>query len=287
MIGISNNRISLLRRGSALLPVLAFVACAQMPAGPAARAAYDEANDPAEPTNRAIFTANQWVDRNAVRPVARAYQEYVPDCVRARLHDFALNLKAPGVLVNDLLQANFSRAWTTTRRFVVNTTAGGAGLFDVATDWDLPHHDADFGQTFGVWGVGSGPSVQLPLFGPSNVRDTVGKAAGFFADPLGFVPDATVATVQTSGSVAGAVDQRAGVLGVTDELEKTSADYYAATRDMYAKRRREFIEEGILGETPSAPAVSPAVETERRPDPEAAAEQQPRAEPPPAARHDE
>src|ERR1700724_2221265 len=109
--------------GPAILSILCLVACAEVPTDPAERAAYDSANDPAEPTNRTIC------------------------------------------------------AWNTTQRFAINSTIGGAGLFDVASDWDRPHHDADFGQTFGVWGIGTGPSVQLPLFGPSNVRDAVGKAA--------------------------------------------------------------------------------------------------------------
>lgn len=176
--------------------------CAQVPTDPEARAAYDEANDPAEPTNRIIFAGNQWVDRNAFQPVAHAYEDYLPDRVRKSVRNFALNLKAPSILVNDALQANFSRAWVTTQRFVVNTTLGGAGLFDVATDWDLPYHEADFGQTFGVWGIDPGPSIQLPLLGPSNVRDGVGRVVGFFADPLGFVGGDTLGTIALVGTGA-------------------------------------------------------------------------------------
>jgi phospholipid-binding lipoprotein MlaA len=149
-----------LPRSATLFSLLVLAACAQVPTEPEALAAYNEENDPAEPINRTVFAANQWVDRNALRPVAEVYQEYVPDGVRKRVRNFSANLKEPTVLVNDLLQANVTRAWNTTQRFAVNTTVGGAGLFDVATDWDLPHHNADLGQTFGVWEMGPGPSVQ-------------------------------------------------------------------------------------------------------------------------------
>jgi len=221
--------------------------CAEVPTDPAAKLAYDEANDPAEPTNRVIFDGNQWVDRNALQPVARTYQENVPDGVRDSLHNFSSNLKQPVILVNDVLQGNVSRAWNTTQRFVVNTTVGGAGLFDVASDWDLPAHEADFGQTLGVWGVGPGPSVQLPLLGPSNLRDTAGTGLGLFGDPLGYVPGGTMQVVTMTGSAVGAVDGRARMLPVTDELEKNSVDYYAALRALQAQRRVAFIEEGKAG----------------------------------------
>lgn len=244
-------------RSAALVSPLVLAACAQTPTDPEARAAYDQANDPAEPTNRTIFAANQWVDRNALQPAARAYEDYVPNGVRKSLRNFTLNLKEPSVLVNDTLQANFTRAWTTTQRFAVNTTVGGAGLFDVATDWDLLRHDADFGQTFGVWGMGSGPSVQLPLLGPSNVRDATGMVAGFFANPLGFVPGTTIQTIQMASMGVGALDQRAAMLKTTDELEKTSFDYYATLRSMQAQRRAAFVEEGRAGEPPAGVNIGP------------------------------
>jgi phospholipid-binding lipoprotein MlaA len=243
--------------GPAILSILCLVACAEVPTDPAERAAYDSANDPAEPTNRTIFAGNQFVDRNAVQPVARAYEDYVPGGVRKSIHNFASNLKEPAVAINDTLQGNFGRAWNTTQRFAINTTVGGAGLFDVASDWDRPHHDADFGQTFGVWGIGTGPSVQLPLFGPSNVRDAVGKAADFLADPLNFIPGGTISTIQLAGGVTGAVDGRADLLATTDSIEKTSLDYYASLRSMQAQRRAALVEEGKEGGPPGHVTVGP------------------------------
>lgn len=244
-------------RSTAPVFLLALLGCAQVPTDPVARAAYEEANDPAEPANRVIFAGNQWVDRNALQPVARAYREHVPDRVRTSLGNFGRNLQAPSILVNDVLQANFDRAWITTQRFVVNTTVGGAGLFDVATDWDLPHHDADFGQTFGVWGLGPGPSLQVPLMGPSNVRDLTGEVAGMFANPLSFASGDAIETVQMANSGVGAVHQRAEMLPVTDDLEKNAIDHYAAMRSMYAERRAAFVEEGRAGGPPGTVDVGP------------------------------
>ncbi len=248
---------AVLTRGAAIMSILCLGACAQVPTDPEARAEYDSANDPAEPTNRTIFAANQFVDRNAMQPVARAYEEYVPSRARKSLHNFVANLKEPGIAINDTLQANFSRAWNTTQRFVINSTLGGAGLFDVASDWNRPHHDADFGQTFGVWGIGTGPSVQLPLFGPSNLRDTVGKVGDFLADPLNFIPGGTMATIETAGTGVGVVDGRADMLGATDALEKTSLDYYASLRSMQAQRREAFVEEGKAGGPPGRVIIGP------------------------------
>lgn len=239
-------------RGLSVASILFLAACAHAPTDPEALAAYERANDPAEPTNRVIFSGNQWVDRNALKPVAKAYQDYVPDRVRKSLHNFASNLKEPGIAVNDTFQANFGRAWNTTQRFVINTTVGGAGFFDVATDWDRPYHEADFGQTLGVWGVGPGPAVQLPIFGPSNVRDSVGKVVGFLANPLNFVPGGAMSAIEIGGGVGGAVDGRAELLDTTDTLEKTSLDYYASLRSMMAQRRAKLVEEGKTGGQPKS-----------------------------------
>lgn len=248
-------------------------ACAQLPAEPAARAAYEEANDPAEPTNRAIFAGNQWVDRNAIRPVAQVYTDYVPDRIRSSLRNFSRNLQEPSTLVNDALQGNLSRAWVTAQRFALNSTVGGLGLFDVATDWDLPGHQADYGQTFGVWGAGPGPSVQLPLFGSSNLRDTAGRAVGMVANPLGFVSGETFQTVRAVGGAVGMVGQRADALPVTNDLERSSLDHYAAMRSLSAQRRTALVEEGRTGRRsqrtePNAPAVDirahPSPEESRR-----------------------
>ncbi len=250
--------------GIALASALALAACAHPPAEPQARAEYERNNDPAEPTNRVIFAGNKFVDDNALQPVARGYEDYVPGRVRKSLHSFVSNLGQPAIAVNDVLQGNFSRSWNTLQRFVINTTVGGAGLFDVATDWDRPAHPADFGQTLGVWGVGPGPSVQLPLFGPSNVRDSVGKVIDLVSNPTNFIPGGAAATVSTATGGVGFIDGRAGLLSTTVPLEHNSLDYYAALRSAAAQRRAALVAEGKGGEVapkdaaPSALAPAPA-----------------------------
>jgi phospholipid-binding lipoprotein MlaA len=254
-----------LANGVALVSALALAACAHPPEEPQARAEYERNNDPAEPTNRAIFAGNKFVDDNALQPIARGYEDYVPGRVRKSLHNFVSNLGQPAVAVNDVLQGNFSGSLNTLQRFVINTTVGGAGLFDVATDWDRPGHLADFGQTLGVWGVGPGPSVQLPLFGPSNVRDSVGKVIDLVSNPTNFIPGGAAATVSTATGGVGFIDGRASLLNTTVPLEHNSLDYYAALRSAAAQRRAALVAEGKAGEVaprdpaPSALAPVPAM----------------------------
>jgi len=252
-----------LASGIALASALA--ACAHPPAEANARAEYERNNDPAEPTNRAIFAGNKFVDDHALQPVARGYEDYVPGRAQKSIHNFVSNLSQPGIAVNDVLQGNFSRSWNTLQRFVINTTVGGVGLFDVATDWNRPGHIADFGQTLGVWGVGPGPSVQLPLFGPSNVRDSVGKAVDLFTNPTNFIPGGAAATISTASGGVGFIDRRAGLLSTTVPLEHESLDYYAALRSAAAQRRAALVDEGKAGavdshkgDVPSALAPVPA-----------------------------
>lgn len=230
-----------------IMSMLAMVACAHAPKDPEARAAYERINDPGEPTNRTIFAGNQFVDHHAVQPVARGYENHVPGRIRTSIHNFVDNLAQPNVAVNDLLQGNLHRAWNTTQRFGLNTTIGGLGLFDVATDWDRPGHSADFGQTLGVWGVGPGPAVQLPLLGPSNVRDSVGKIVDFATKPTNYIPGGAVATVSLASSGLGVVDSRAQLLPTTDMLERSSVDYYAATRSAAAQHRAALVSDGKEG----------------------------------------
>jgi phospholipid-binding lipoprotein MlaA len=241
-----------------LAAALTVAACAHTPVDPAARAEYEKANDPAEPTNRTIFAGNQFIDRHLLKPVANAYTDNVPERARRCVHNFVSNLGEPAVLINDVLQGNMGRAWITTQRFVVNTTVGGAGLFDPAVDWGLPYHKADFGQTFGVWGIGPGPSVQLPLFSFSNVRDTAGRIIGFVADPVDYLPTEVTAT---EGGL-GVVDGRAELMPTTDLLEKNSLDYYAALRSVMAQRRAALVEEGKSGGKDTDPtSVAPGTPT--------------------------
>jgi phospholipid-binding lipoprotein MlaA len=231
----------------AFLLVSTLTACAGTAATTDARSEMSQANDPAESVNRKIFGVNQFVDRNALQPVARGYVGYVPRPVRGVVHNFLSNLEQPAILVNDALQGNISRAWNTTQRFAINTTIGGAGLFDVATDWHRPGHVADFGQTLGVWGIGPGPAVQLPLFGPSNARDSVGQVVSIALNPATFGASGAVLAVSAAGNGIGLVDGRATLLPTTDSLQKSSLDYYATLRSATAQHRAALVEQGKAG----------------------------------------
>ncbi|MDR3435817.1 VacJ family lipoprotein [Telmatospirillum sp.] len=228
-----------LRLGMAAVAAL-LTGCATPPPDddPEAKAEFEQINDPLEPANRAIFSANQEVDTYLLRPLALGYRYVVPSFGRDRISDFLDNLKSPIYLANDLLQANFTLAGTTVGRFALNSSFGVFGLMDVAEPMGLPSHQSDFGQTMGVWGIGEGPYIVLPLFGPSNPRDTVGMLAESQADPLDYY-------LQTGGRHwmywtrmgLGAVSTREAYLDVLDDMQRTSLDYYSAMRSLYRQRR--------------------------------------------------
>lgn len=223
-----------------LLPPLMLSACAHDSADLAA-------NDPAAPTNRTVFGGNMFVDCHVVKPVARFYVSDVPNGARHGVHHFVSNLEEPKVFINDVLQGNMSRSWNTLQRFTINTTIGGLGLFDVAQGWGLPKHNADFGQTLGVWGVGTGPDVQLPLLGFSNLRDVAGDGIGIIANPFILVTGPVVAIINGTDKGLAVVDGRADLLPVTDSVDKTSLDRYATYRSMLDQHRAAFIQEGREG----------------------------------------
>jgi phospholipid-binding lipoprotein MlaA len=237
------------RRGAALLSsavvlgLLLFCGgCAGVSRDAATAEDADAEHDPAEPVNRAIFKANMAADHAVMKPVAQAYADHVPEAVQKGIHNVVQNLKEPAIAVNDVLQGNMGHAWESMQRLAVNSTAGVAGIFDVAGKLGVPPHKSDFGQTLAVWGVGEGPFVELPLLGPSNVRDTVGTAVDMAMNPLTFVggAPATYAGVATGG--ANVVDTRAQHLHDLDELERNSLDYYATLRSVYKQHRDSEID---------------------------------------------
>src|SRR5690348_6530510 len=140
--------------------------------------------DPLENVNRFFFDLNQRLDRNAGVPAATAYKETVPQTVRGGLHNVLDNLGGPVTVANSLLQAKFESAATAMGRFVVNTTIGVVGIFDVATDWGMPGRNRDFGETMGTYGVPPGPYLVLPFRGSTDVRDFAGNYIDGYASPL-------------------------------------------------------------------------------------------------------
>jgi phospholipid-binding lipoprotein MlaA len=237
--------------------VLADPACAQeawnpfsrAPRDPIEQGRLDSANDPAEAINREIFKGNKVFDDIVLKPVVRAYVGGVPPELRQGIHNFTNNVGEPIVFANDVLQGNAGRAWNTTQRFAVNTTIGIVGFVDVADKWGRPHHYADLGQTFGVWGIPPGPAVQIPILGPSNLRDAFGlvttSLAGTFA--LQGTTGSVISYTELGATGVDDIDYRSKLLPNTDALEKNSKDLYASIRLIKAQLRAKLVEEGKAG----------------------------------------
>jgi phospholipid-binding lipoprotein MlaA len=210
----------------------------------------EETNDPLEPTNRYIFEINRFLDAFVLAPTAAWYQAALPQFAQDTVQRFLANMRLPWTALNDAFQGNGQRAYSAAARFTINTTVGVAGLFDVATGWGFPQHDEDLGQTFGAWGIGEGPYLMLPLFGPSNPRDAVGLAGDFFLDPVNIVVtdrrpfkgDAgRITWFPTARGLGEGVDLRARNSQVLSDLEKQSIDFYATIRSVYRQHRDALI----------------------------------------------
>ncbi len=250
-MAIVNPSGRIIRVGLALLCVGLLAACATPPSDPVAKAAFEEANDPLEPMNRAIFDANMAIDKAVLKPVAIGYRDVVHSDIRNSLRNFINNIASPAIFINDVLQGEASRASETAVRFFVNTTAGMLGLFDVAAEYGLERHSEDFGQTLAVWGFDEGPYVMLPLFGPSSVRATVGKIAATFMNPTTYWAGNDELTFAKFGlSIVDGIDRRSRHINDLDDIEKNALDFYATLRSLYRQNRRSEILNGDVTDIP-------------------------------------
>lgn len=197
--------------------------------------------DPFETVNRDIYQFNRDFDRAFLKPVADAYVEVTPQIIRTSVSNFFDNIGYLNVILNDFLQGKARQGFWDTSRFVLNSTVGLAGLFDVATAMGLEEHDEDFGQTLGVWGAGSGPYLMLPILGPSTVRDAPGIPVTAVTSPLFYVDQ--VAVTAPVGAL-GAVDARARAIGAFRFIEEAALDPYVFTREAYLQRRTFLIYDG-------------------------------------------
>jgi phospholipid-binding lipoprotein MlaA len=224
------------------LPALVMAVCLAGCATTQGPASSQDVADPIEPVNRAVFGFNMFVDRWLLEPVARAYRFVTPEQARRSVANFLANLRSPVIFANDALQGERERAGVTLGRFMINTTMGVAGLFDPATALGYPRHDEDFGQTLGVWGVPSGPYLMLPLLGPSNGRDTVGRVGDYFINPLNqccITQDERIGLFVTGG-----VSEREANIELLDDLRANSIDLYATIRTIYTQKRAADIRNG-------------------------------------------
>jgi len=209
--------------------------------GCANRSPYEEANDPLEPVNRAVYKFNDTFDRILLKPIAEQYQQYVPPLARTGVRNFFDNLNEPLTIVNNVLQGKPGQAAGDTMRFGFNTIFGVAGLVDVSTGWGLEKHNEDFGQTFGVWGFGEGWYLMLPILGPSTVRDALGLPLQYRIQP---VANRTEGMTRVGYYGLLFVSKRADLLSATKVLDTASLDQYLQVRTAYRQKRWYDIHDG-------------------------------------------
>lgn len=203
-----------------------------------------EINDPFEPFNRLMFNTTLAIDKAVLRPTAIVYRAVFPEPIRDLVRNFLNNLDSPIIFTNDLLQGELARAKITLVRTVVNTTVGIGGLFDVADRWGFPRHREDFGQTLATLGIGEGPYLFIPLFGPANPRDLFGYGTDLFFQPLTYVQWGDESYVPIARYGVDLIDLRARNIETLDEIEQTSLDYYASVRSLYRQSRNNEISNG-------------------------------------------
>lgn len=222
---------------SAFVSVVVLLGGVSLPA-----VAQPSAGDPLETFNRGSFAFNMALDKYLLRPVAKTYRFVTPSFVRTGVTNALENLKTPVTVANDLFQGEPERATEGVGRFMFNTILGFGGLVDVGGMLGMPErHQEDFGQTLAVYGVGSGPYIMVPLLGPSNPRDLLGTVVDFAFDPFSYVAPNGASLGKRGATV---VSFREANLETIDELQRTSIDFYAATRTLAQQLRETEIRNG-------------------------------------------
>ncbi len=207
--------------------------------------AYSSEDDPLEPLNRAVFGFNEVIDDALLEPVAKGYRAITPDPVEDSVSNFFNNLGEINTIINSTLQLKLDKTVSSSARFVINSTVGVFGLFDVATNLGIERHREDFGQTLGHYGVPAGPYLVLPFFGPSTFRD----APGFYAD---IAVEKSISPVHTELhheerqliQATNVIDTRANLLQATKILDTAAKDKYIFLRESYLQKRTKMIADG-------------------------------------------
>ncbi|MFN0303108.1 MAG: VacJ family lipoprotein [Burkholderiales bacterium] len=204
--------------------------------------------DPIEPYNRVIYSVNDAIDRNVLKPVSEGYKFVVPRTARVGVRNFFANLEDVWIGTNNLLQLKIGDALSDWMRVVLNSTFGIAGLYDVASDAGLEKHNEDFGQTLGWWGVPSGPYLVLPLFGPSTFRDApalfVDSSAGAYGAAASAISKDNANLVRFGLISLHTINRRADALEATTLLDQAALDRYTFMRDAFLQRRQSLVYDG-------------------------------------------
>jgi len=208
-----------------------------------------EAYDPFQPVNRVFFRFNDLGDRYVLRPVAVGYKESLPEQVRTGVRNLFSNLIYPVTIANNFLQGKVRESGRDGARFLLNTIVGLGGLFDPATRVGLEENDEDFGQTLGVWGVGNGPFLVIPIFGPSTVRDASGAIVDSPLTPFINITDGDLGWRLGTWAIY-QIDRRSGLLDVDSQIFE-AYDPYIFVRDAYLQNRRYRMLDGNVPEDDS------------------------------------
>lgn len=227
---------------TALVGALVLAGCAQIPPN-----AGENPADPYEAMNRHVWAFNDTLDRAVLKPVAEGYRAVTPDVVETGVSNTFDNLFSPSHALNNTLQGKVSDGVGQGFRFLVNSTFGLFGIFDVAEMIGLEEKPEDFGQTLAVWGVDQGSYLVLPVLGPSTTRDVWRYPEEFATSPLTYALWDNDWWIGTSITALGVVDTRAGLLKYED-LRSNVVDEYAALRDAYLAGRQRAVTDGEVGD---------------------------------------
>ena len=208
----------------------------------------DDNNDPYESTNRAVFAFNEDLDELIFKPVARGWRK-IPDFPRKNLSNLAETATAPLDIANSILQFDIESIRLTLSRFLINMTFGVGGMYDVASTKEfgnIEKRNEDFGQTLATWGVKEGPYVMLPIFGPSNIRDAIGRGMDTIFNPVTFVFRMNNLGFESRlpQPVVSGVSTREKYMDYVDEIKESSLDFYATMRSLYRQKRIKDINNG-------------------------------------------
>ena len=204
-----------------------------------------EVYDPLEGYNRWMTSVNDTLYMNVLNPIAKGYAFVLPQPARKGVSNVFHNLKFPLYFTNNVLQLKLDGSMRELARFMINSTIGVLGIFDVATSAGIKSAEEDFGQTLGYYGVGSGIPLVLPLLGPSNIRDTLGLTVDTLADPTskGSLAYQKVDTTLDSVAIESVemVNKVSLHLGEYENLKKDALDEYTFFRDSYEQHRNKVI----------------------------------------------
>lgn len=225
-----------LRNALAVLAFAGLAGCGAAPSG-------NGINDPFEPTNRKVHAFNKGVDRALLGPASKGYG-VVPEPLKRAVGNVADTLDLPGDIANNLLQLRLVKAAENTLRLATNLTFGLGGTIDVASELGLPEQPTDFGETLHVWGVAEGPYLELPLAGPSTVRDTVGTVVDVALNPVRLALPEKEAMAATVLKLFSRLGDRNRFSDTVDSLLYESADSYAQARLLYLQNRRFGLAKG-------------------------------------------